>query len=76
MPSVTTLIIAQRISTTKFADKILVLKDGSIIEEGNHEELVKAGGYYKELVDLQLGGKKEDEPNGYQEYLPSGRTAR
>ena len=53
--SCTKIIIAQRISTTKFADKILVLKDGSIIEEGTHEELVKKGGYYSELVKLQVG---------------------
>lgn len=51
----TKIIIAQRISTTKFADKILVLKDGEIIEEGTHEELVKKGGYYSELVNLQVG---------------------
>lgn len=51
----TKIIIAQRISTTKFADKILVLKDGEIIESGNHRELVSAGGYYAELVKLQLG---------------------
>ncbi len=51
----TKIIIAQRISTTKFCDKILVLKDGEIIESGNHRELVAAGGYYAELVKLQLG---------------------
>jgi len=51
----TKIIIAQRISTTKFADKILVLKDGCIIESGNHRELVAAGGYYADLVKLQLG---------------------
>ena len=51
----TKIIIAQRISTTKFADKILVLKDGRILESGNHQELIAAGGYYSELVKLQLG---------------------
>lgn len=51
----TKIIIAQRISTTKFCDKILVIKDGEIIESGNHRELVAAGGYYAELVKLQLG---------------------
>ena len=51
----TKIIIAQRISTTKFADKILVLKDGRILESGNHQELITAGGYYSELVKLQLG---------------------
>lgn len=51
----TKIIIAQRISTTKFADKILVLKDGAIVEEGNHSELVAKGGYYADLVKLQVG---------------------
>lgn len=51
----TKIIIAQRISTTKHADKILVLKNGNIIEEGNHNELIKQGGYYYNLVCLQTG---------------------
>ena len=53
--SCTKIVIAQRISTTKAADKILVLKDGKIIEEGSHEELVKKKGYYADLVNLQIG---------------------
>ncbi|MBR6004478.1 MAG: ABC transporter ATP-binding protein, partial [Lachnospiraceae bacterium] len=52
----TKIIIAQRISTTKSADKILVLQDGKITEEGSHEELIKKKGYYYELVKLQTGG--------------------
>ncbi len=51
----TKIIIAQRISTTKNADKIIILKDGRIIEEGTHDELVAKGGYYSELVELQTG---------------------
>ena len=51
----TKIIIAQRISTTKAADKILVLKDGKIIEEGNHKELIEQKGYYADLVNLQIG---------------------
>lgn len=51
----TKLIIAQRISTTKFADKILILKDGRITESGTHEELVAKKGYYYSLVQLQTG---------------------
>ncbi|MCQ2505659.1 MAG: ABC transporter ATP-binding protein/permease [Lachnospiraceae bacterium] len=51
----TKLIIAQRISTTKACDKILVLKDGRIVEEGSHDELVAKGGYYCSLVKLQTG---------------------
>ena len=54
----TKIIIAQRISTTKFADKILVLQDGRITESGTHEELIKKGGYYSELVKLQTGGEE------------------
>ena len=53
----TKIIIAQRISTTKSADKILVLQDGKITEEGSHEELIKKKGYYYELVKLQTGGE-------------------
>ncbi|MCQ2523322.1 MAG: ABC transporter ATP-binding protein/permease [Lachnospiraceae bacterium] len=52
----TKIIIAQRISTTKSADKILVIQDGRITEEGSHEELIAKKGYYYELVKLQTGG--------------------
>ena len=51
----TKIIIAQRISTTKSADKIIVLQDGKILESGTHLELIEKGGYYSELVRLQLG---------------------
>ncbi len=51
----TKIIIAQRISTTKFADQILVLQNGQITESGTHEELIAKRGYYYELVKLQTG---------------------
>ena len=51
----TKIIIAQRISTTKRADKILIMQDGRITEEGTHEELIAKKGYYYELVKLQEG---------------------
>lgn len=53
----TKIIIAQRISTTKAADKILVLQDGYIREAGTHEELLAKKGYYYELVKLQTGAE-------------------
>lgn len=51
----TKIIIAQRISTTKDADQILIMQHGEITESGTHEELIKKGGYYAELVKLQVG---------------------
>lgn len=51
----TKLIIAQRVSTAKTADRIIILKDGRILEEGSHAELAASGGYYAELVQLQEG---------------------
>lgn len=51
----TKIIIAQRISTTKDADQILIMQHGEITERGTHEELIKQGGYYAELVKLQAG---------------------
>lgn len=51
----TKVIIAQRISTTKCADKILVLQDGHITESGTHEELIAKKGYYYQVVQLQTG---------------------
>ena len=51
----TKLIIAQRVSTARTADRIIVLKDGRITEAGTHEELTIRNGYYSELVKLQMG---------------------
>lgn len=49
----TAVIIAHRLSTVKFADEIVVLKEGNIIEKGTHQELMEINGEYKKLVDLQ-----------------------
>jgi len=52
----TTFIIAHRLSTVRRADKILVLKEGKIVEEGKHEELIRIkGGEYRHLYELQIG---------------------
>ncbi len=50
----TSFIIAHRLSTIKNADLILVMKDGNIIEQGNHEELMKKQGFYAELYNSQF----------------------
>ncbi len=50
----TSIVIAQRLSTIKNADKIVVLKDGRVAEEGTHAELYALGGEYRELYDLQF----------------------
>ena len=50
----TTFVIAHRLSTIRNADKILVLKDGDIIEQGNHNELLEQKGFYSELYQSQF----------------------
>ena len=50
----TSFIIAHRLSTIKDADLILVMKDGDIVEQGNHEELLKKGGFYADLYNSQF----------------------
>ena len=54
MENKTCFIIAHRLSTIQNADTILVVKDGNIIEQGNHEELIKAGGFYYSLYFSQF----------------------
>ena len=50
----TSFIIAHRLSTIRNADLILVMKDGDIIEKGNHEQLLAQGGFYAELYNSQF----------------------
>lgn len=54
----TKIIIAQRISSTKDADKIVILKNGTIADIGTHEELINREGYYKEVYELQCCPKE------------------
>ena len=53
MKNRTSLVIAHRLSTIQNADKILVIKDGEIIEQGTNQDLIKKEGYYKKLLDYQ-----------------------
>ena len=50
----TTFVIANRLSTVHAADKILVMNEGEIVEQGNHQELLNLNGQYKKIYDLQL----------------------
>jgi subfamily B ATP-binding cassette protein MsbA len=61
LPGRTVFVIAHRLSTVRAADQIIVLEQGRIAQRGSHEELMAAGGLYRELVDLQTGDVT-DEP--------------
>ena len=50
----TSFVIAHRLSTIRNADLILVMKDGNIIEQGNHDELMAQGGFYADLYNSQF----------------------
>jgi len=54
MKGKTSIVIAHRLSTIRSADIIFVLKDGTIVEHGNHDQLTAAGGLYAELHDIQF----------------------
>ena len=49
-------IISHRFSTVRMADRIIVLKEGQVVEDGSHEELLARGGLYTELFTLQAEG--------------------
>jgi ATP-binding cassette subfamily B protein len=55
----TTFVIAHRLSTVREADQILVLKEGSVVEKGNHHELMANRGIYRDIYELQLRPQEE-----------------
>lgn len=57
----TSIIVSHRISTVSHADRILVLDDGAIVEEGTHDELVERGGLYADMHRRQLLEKEIEE---------------
>jgi len=56
--SKTTIIVSHRISSVKNADRIIILQDGAVVQEGNHQKLIQEEGYYKELYAKQLSEKE------------------
>jgi ATP-binding cassette subfamily B protein len=56
----TSILIAHRLSTVRAVDRILVLQKGRIIEEGNHDRLMKQGGHYAELYDTYFRHQSPD----------------
>ncbi len=58
LKGVTNIIIGQRVNSVKECDDIIILDDGKIVSEGNHDTLYETSPIYKELCDVQLGGKK------------------
>lgn len=56
----TSFIIAHRLSTIRDADVILVMRDGDIVETGNHEELLAKGGFYAELYNSQFASPDDE----------------
>jgi len=57
------LFISHRFSTVRMADRILVLQGGGVVEEGNHQQLVRARGLYAEMFEMQAAGYRSDPGN-------------
>jgi subfamily B ATP-binding cassette protein MsbA len=66
----TTFVIAHRLSTIRGADQILVLEEGAIVERGTHEQLLAAGGRYRELYDRQYRFETDRFVNPGEDFLP------
>lgn len=61
MQNRTTLVIAHRLATVKMADRIIVMSEGRIVGEGTHDQLLKSGGLYARLAELQFGALPESQ---------------
>jgi ABC-type multidrug transport system fused ATPase/permease subunit len=72
----TTFVIAHRLSTIRSADQILVLEGGEIIERGTHEDLLAAGGRYRQLYDKQYKLEGDQFINPGEDFTPDPQLAR
>ncbi|MEU8050121.1 ABC transporter ATP-binding protein [Micromonospora haikouensis] len=74
---VTTVLISHRFATVRRADHIVVLADGRVVEQGSHDELLRHGGRYARLFELQAARFLDDRPDGDPDHLdgdgPDGR---
>lgn len=70
----TSFVIAHRLSTIKNADLILVMKEGDVIEKGNHKELIAAQGFYADLYNSQFSEKQEEDRQSLKELKMSQST--
>jgi subfamily B ATP-binding cassette protein MsbA len=71
----TTFVIAHRLSTIRSADQILVIEEGEIVERGTHEELLAAGGRYKQLYDKQYHFERNQFINPGEDFTPEPAKA-
>jgi len=69
MENRTTIVIAHRLSTIRNADRICVMENGEIVEQGTHDELLSNGGRYQQLYEIQF----QDQPNGTVSEESKGR---
>ncbi len=71
----TAFVIAHRLQTIRNADQILVLKDGRIVEQGKHDDLITRGGPYREIYDAQLRDQEAVAAQGSGDAIPSSMGA-